>query len=401
MNSADHALRNHVSRLRKCSRRLRAGSRGWLRVLRVTCCASSRASSISSTSNGLRPAGGSRWRRARPARRRSLCAPRERLWQGDRSPIWTWSLRPSGGRATRGARLAAVEERIDAELSFGRQLALVPELEALGAEHPYRERFRAQLMLALYRCGRQAEGLEVYRQTRRSLSDELGLEPGLELQELERAILVHDPALSVAVEEHRRERRAVETSARTRGSRRSRPRTRSSSTGGSGWSPSSSRGSPMHPSCARRGLRQRQVLAAAGGSAPGAGGRAVAPSPRRASGEEFLADLGRVPRGERLVLRSTSSRSCSPQPSAEEERRAFIDALVEAAWDPERRAVILSGCARILRSPRALWRARRPRRPEPRPARADEPGGASPRDRETRRARRLDGRACTRRRARR
>src|SRR5207248_6922705 len=63
-------------------------------------------------------------------------------------------------------RLAAVEERLDAELALGRQLQLVAELEALSGEHPFRERFRAQLMLALYRCGRQAEGLEVYRQTR-------------------------------------------------------------------------------------------------------------------------------------------------------------------------------------------------------------------------------------------
>src|SRR5207247_9139610 len=90
---------------------------------------------------------------------------------------------------------AAVEERIDAELDLGRQLALVGEIEVLSAEHPYRERFRAQLMLALYRSGRQAEGLEVYRRTRAFLNDELGLEPGVELQELERAILTQDPAL--------------------------------------------------------------------------------------------------------------------------------------------------------------------------------------------------------------
>src|SRR6185295_5217609 len=84
-------------------------------------------------------------------------------------------------------RLAALEERIEAELTLGRQLALVSELETLVAENPYRERFRAQLMLALYRSGRQAEGLDVYRQTRALLTDELGLEPGTELQELQRA----------------------------------------------------------------------------------------------------------------------------------------------------------------------------------------------------------------------
>ena len=96
-------------------------------------------------------------------------------------------------------RLAAVEERIEAELALGKHLAVVPELEPLAVEHPFRERFRAQLMLALYRCGRQAEGLEVYRQTRELMNDELGLEPGVELQQLERAILVHDPALNAGV----------------------------------------------------------------------------------------------------------------------------------------------------------------------------------------------------------
>ncbi len=93
------------------------------------------------------------------------------------------------------ARLAAVEDRIDAELDAGRHAALVGELEQLAEEHPVRERLTAQLMLALYRSGRQAEALEAYRRTRERLSDELGLEPGRELRELEQAILRHDPSL--------------------------------------------------------------------------------------------------------------------------------------------------------------------------------------------------------------
>src|SRR5262249_11750044 len=68
-------------------------------------------------------------------------------------------------------------------------------LEALVAEHPFRERLAGQLMLALYRCGRQADALEVYRRTRDALDQELGLEPGPALRELEQQILVHDPAL--------------------------------------------------------------------------------------------------------------------------------------------------------------------------------------------------------------
>jgi DNA-binding SARP family transcriptional activator len=97
-------------------------------------------------------------------------------------------------------RLSAVEERIEAELTLGQSGALVPELEALVSEHPYRERLCAQLMLALYRCGRQAEALESYRRARRVLTGELGIEPGPRLQELERAVLRHDASLDVAAE---------------------------------------------------------------------------------------------------------------------------------------------------------------------------------------------------------
>ena len=93
-------------------------------------------------------------------------------------------------------RLAALELRIETDLALGRHRDLVGELEALVHEHPQRERARAQLMLALYRCGRQAEALDLYREGRRLLVGELGIEPGLELQELEKAILRHDPALS-------------------------------------------------------------------------------------------------------------------------------------------------------------------------------------------------------------
>jgi YVTN family beta-propeller protein len=92
-------------------------------------------------------------------------------------------------------RLAALETRIDADLALGRQTQLVGELDELVATHPLREAFRAQLMLALYRAGRQAEALEAYRAARRVLVDELGLEPSRALQQLERGILAQDPAL--------------------------------------------------------------------------------------------------------------------------------------------------------------------------------------------------------------
>ena len=92
-------------------------------------------------------------------------------------------------------RLVALENRIEADLALGRHAELVPELEALVAEHPTRERLRGQLMLALYRSGRQSEALESYQDARRTLDEELGLEPGPELQQLEREILAQDPAI--------------------------------------------------------------------------------------------------------------------------------------------------------------------------------------------------------------
>jgi YVTN family beta-propeller protein len=92
-------------------------------------------------------------------------------------------------------RLAAVEARVDADLGLGRHDALTAELEQLVAGHPLRERLHGQLMLALYRCGRQAEALAAYRRVRDLLAAELGIDPGEPLQRLHGALLAHDPAL--------------------------------------------------------------------------------------------------------------------------------------------------------------------------------------------------------------
>jgi DNA-binding SARP family transcriptional activator/tetratricopeptide (TPR) repeat protein len=91
--------------------------------------------------------------------------------------------------------LAVLEDRIQADLARGRHAELIGELEGLTAQEPLRERPRAQLMLALYRSGRQAEALEAYREARRALTEELGIEPGRELRALEARILDQDPAL--------------------------------------------------------------------------------------------------------------------------------------------------------------------------------------------------------------
>ena len=94
--------------------------------------------------------------------------------------------------------MLALEERIDADMALGQSCELAPELEALVREHPFRERVLGQLMLALYRAGRQAEGLAAFQASRRRLAEELGLEPAPELAELQRKILEQSPALTVS-----------------------------------------------------------------------------------------------------------------------------------------------------------------------------------------------------------
>jgi DNA-binding SARP family transcriptional activator len=93
-------------------------------------------------------------------------------------------------------RVGALERLIEARLALGAHAELVGQLETLIAEHPYRERLRAQLMLALYRCDRQADALQAYQDARLALVEEMGIEPGERLRELERAILAQDPGLA-------------------------------------------------------------------------------------------------------------------------------------------------------------------------------------------------------------
>jgi DNA-binding SARP family transcriptional activator len=95
-------------------------------------------------------------------------------------------------------RLSALEDWVGAELAVGHHDRLIGTLEELVSNHPLRERLRGQLILALYRSGRQSEALEQYRQTRSVLVDELGIEPSAQLQQLERAILTQDPGLELS-----------------------------------------------------------------------------------------------------------------------------------------------------------------------------------------------------------
>jgi predicted ATPase/DNA-binding SARP family transcriptional activator len=119
------------------------------------------------------------------------------LWRGDAlADVSFESVAQTDVERLDEQRLTAQIERIESELALGRHAELVPELEGLVRARPYRERPYAQLMLALYRSGRQADALEVFRRARRVLSEELGLDPGIDLQALERAILTHDPELA-------------------------------------------------------------------------------------------------------------------------------------------------------------------------------------------------------------
>jgi predicted ATPase/DNA-binding SARP family transcriptional activator len=119
------------------------------------------------------------------------------LWRGD-------ALADLGDSPVRAAasgleelRLQALELRVDARLALGEHEEVIAQLEELVEAEPYRERLREQLVLALYRAGRQQDALAAYREARRRLSDDLGVEPGAALRELERAILQHDPSLDL------------------------------------------------------------------------------------------------------------------------------------------------------------------------------------------------------------
>jgi DNA-binding SARP family transcriptional activator len=127
------------------------------------------------------------------------------LWPGAAYPEVAdqpWARAESG--RLEELRLAATEDRIEGELALGRHAALVAGLEVLAARHPERERVVGQLMLALYRSGRQAEALAAYRAARRGMVSELGLEPGRDLRRLESAVLAQDPSLDAPARRRRR-----------------------------------------------------------------------------------------------------------------------------------------------------------------------------------------------------
>jgi YVTN family beta-propeller protein len=189
--SALNSVHIYVSQLRKAlgNGRLRTRAHGYLLALEPEQLDLGRFERLLAEGRELLAEGEAE--RAAEALRAALA-----LWRGP--PLSDFASEPfAHGEIARleELRLAALEERIEADLALGRHAELVSELEALVREHPLRERLRAQLMLALYRSGRQAEALDTYQRGRRVLIEELGLEPGRTLHELEGAILRQDAEL--------------------------------------------------------------------------------------------------------------------------------------------------------------------------------------------------------------
>ena len=186
-DTASTALQVHVSQLRKAVGRdaIVTQAPGYLVRLEPGCLDLERFEQLVADARGLGAEGSSEKLRAALG-----------LWRGPPLADLDDSVARPERAQLEEQRASAVEQRIDADLELGRHAELVPELEALVREEPLRERRRAQLMLALYQSGRQAEALDVYRRGRSLLADELGLEPGEELRRLEKRILEHDPALA-------------------------------------------------------------------------------------------------------------------------------------------------------------------------------------------------------------
>ncbi|MBV8988659.1 MAG: winged helix-turn-helix domain-containing protein, partial [Solirubrobacterales bacterium] len=120
------------------------------------------------------------------------------LWRGQALADFTYESFASADIARlEEMRLSAVEDRLECELALGRHAEVAAELEGLVAQHPLRERLAGQLMLALYRCGRQAEASRVFQSARQALVDEWGMEPGPPLRQLLQRVLEHDPELAL------------------------------------------------------------------------------------------------------------------------------------------------------------------------------------------------------------
>jgi WD40 repeat protein/DNA-binding SARP family transcriptional activator len=259
-------------------------------------------------------------------------------------------------------RVLALMERIDSELLLGADAELIPELEGLVASNPLQERLRAQLMLALYRAGRQADALEVYRQTSELLRGELGLEPSRGLKELERRMLRQDPTLELAPG-------AVTTPLGTMVERAVCPykglasfdrsdaeyfcgRERIASDLVSRLAESSLVGIVGPSGIGKSSLLRAGLLSALGaGALPGSaswrqllirpGERPCAELARALGGEELDVVLAGLKAGDRLVVAVDQLEELFTVCEREDEREAFLEQLASAACDTQRRVLIV------------------------------------------------------------
>jgi DNA-binding SARP family transcriptional activator len=189
-DTATKALQGYVSQLRKAlgADRIETRAAGYLLTVEEDECDLDRFEERALEGHELLAEGD-------PAGAAALLGEALALWRGE--PFAEFEAEPFARARARleALRLATLEDRIEADLALGNHARLVPELEALAAREPFRERVAGLLMVALYRSGRQADALEAYRRTRARLVEELGIEPGEDLQELHRAILRHDDSL--------------------------------------------------------------------------------------------------------------------------------------------------------------------------------------------------------------
>jgi DNA-binding SARP family transcriptional activator len=198
-STAVHTIQVFVSRLRRAlgpaGGRLLTRPRGYVLELDADELDAARCKRLFDSGRSVLGAGD-------PAAAAALLQSAQALWRGP--PLADFTYEPFA-QATiarlEELRLSCREELIEAELALGRHAKAVSELESLVREQPLRERPRGQLMLALYRCGRQAEALEAFQRARRTLVDELGAQPSPALQELEHRILRQDPSLDAAMVE--------------------------------------------------------------------------------------------------------------------------------------------------------------------------------------------------------
>ena len=187
--SAAKAVQVYVSKLRKLlgEGRLATRAPGYVLLIGPSELDLSRFEALLAEARGAEP------KRAAPLLREAL-----ELWRGPPLADLAYEAFAQTDIARlEELRVTALEERIDADLAIGVHREILGELESLVAEHPLRERLAGQLMLALYRSGRQAEALEAYQRARRALVDGIGLEPGPALQQVEKAILTQDASLDV------------------------------------------------------------------------------------------------------------------------------------------------------------------------------------------------------------